>query len=75
MNAVLEHLIERVAKLPASARDEIVRSVLEIERRHSGIYALNAEERADILEALDEIARNDVASADEAAAVFDRLVK
>jgi hypothetical protein len=73
MNKVLENLIERVAVLPKAAQEEVVRSVLEIERRHTGVYELSDDERADILEALDEVARGEMASDDEAAALFKHL--
>jgi hypothetical protein len=73
MNKVLENLIERVAALPKEAQDEVVRSVIEIEQRHAGVYRLDAEERADILAALDEVARGEVAGDDEVAALFQRL--
>lgn len=73
MITVLENLVERIAKLPKSAQDEIVRKVAEVEQRHTGIYHLDEDERADILEALEEVRRGEVASADEAAAVFARL--
>jgi hypothetical protein len=73
MNKVLENLIERVAVLPKEAQEEVVRSVLEIERRHRGVYELDEEERADLLEALEEVKRGDVASDDEAAELFRRL--
>lgn len=73
MNKVLENLIERVAALPKAAQEEVVRSVIEIEQRHVGVYHLDDEERADILEALAELRRGEVASEDEAAALFKRL--
>jgi hypothetical protein len=73
MNEVLEILIDRVAALPKDAQEAIVRSVVEIEQRHTGVYALDDDERADILEALAEIERGDVASDDEAAPLFERL--
>jgi hypothetical protein len=75
MTDVLEHLIERVAKLPQAAQDEIVRSVLEIESRHTGVYRLDDDERADILAALAEVDLGDVASDADAQAIFDRLTK
>ena len=53
--------------------EEVVRSVLEIEQRHTGVYQLDDEERADLLQALDEVRRGDVADDDEAAALFKRL--
>jgi hypothetical protein len=73
MNKVLENLIERVAVLPKAAQEEVVRSVLEIEQRHTGVYRLDDVERADLLEALEEVKRGEVASDDEAAQLFRRL--
>lgn len=73
MNKVLENLIERVAALPKEAQEEVVRSVVEIEQRHQGIYQLDEDEQADILEALEEMKRGDVATDDEADALFKRL--
>lgn len=73
MIKVLENLVDRMAKLPKTAQDEIVRKVAEIEQRHTGLYKLDDDERADILAALDEVRRGEVAGDDEAAAVFARL--
>jgi hypothetical protein len=73
MIKVLENLIDRMAQLPRAAQEEIVRTVVQLEQRHGGVYELTDEERADILEALDEVKRGEVASDDEAAAVFKRL--
>ena len=73
MTKVLEDLIERVAALPKEAQEEVVRSVVEIEQRHTGVYVLDDEERADILAALEEVKQGVVASDDEAAAAFKRL--
>jgi len=73
MIKVLENLIDRVAALPKAAQEEVVRSVVEIEQRHTGIYRLDDDERADILAALEEVKRGEVATDDEAAAVFKRL--
>ena len=73
MNKILENLIERVAVLPKEAQEEIVRSVLEIEQRHTGLYELDDEERVDLQQALEDVKRGDVADDDEAAALFKRL--
>ena len=73
MNKVLENLIDRVAALTREAQEEAVRSLVEIEERHTGVYTLDDDERADILEALEEVKRGEVASDDEAAALFKRL--
>jgi hypothetical protein len=73
MIKVLENLIDRVAALPKEAQEEFVRSVVAIEQRHAGVYELDDEERTDILSALEEVRRGEVATDDEAAAVFRRL--
>jgi hypothetical protein len=73
MIKVLENLIDRVAQLPKAAQEEIVRAVVEIEQRHGGVYKLTDEEQADILEALEEVKRGEVAADEEAAAVIKRL--
>jgi hypothetical protein len=73
MIKVLENLIDRVAALPKEAQEEFVRSVVAIEQRHAGVYELDDEERTDILNALEEVRRGEVATDDEAAAVFRRL--
>jgi hypothetical protein len=51
---------------PASNAPEL------IEQRHTGAHRLDDDERADILMALEEIERGEVATVDEAAAVFRR---
>ncbi len=71
--AVLENLLDRMAKLPRAAQDEILRKVAEVEQRHAGVYRLDDEERADILEALAEVRRGEVASPEEVARVLARL--
>lgn len=73
MTKVLEDLIERVAALPKEAQEEVVRSVIEIEQRHTGVYELDDEERADILAALEEVKLGIVAADSDAAALFSRL--
>lgn len=73
MNKVLENLIDRVAALPKEAQEEAVRSLVDIEERHTGVYTFGDEERAAILEALEEVKRGEIASDDEAAALFKRL--
>ena len=72
MNKVLENLIDRVAALPKEAHEEVVRSLVEIEQRHTGVYTLDDDERADILRGArgSEAWRSCVD--DEAAALFKR---
>jgi hypothetical protein len=42
----LEILLEHVATWPEEAQEELVQSMVDIEKKHLGIYHLNDEERA-----------------------------
>jgi predicted transcriptional regulator len=66
-------LLERAETWPQEAQEELIRSALEIEHKHAGIYPLDEEERADIREGLAEIERGEVASDEEVQATFDDL--
>ena len=66
-------LLERVETWSQEAQEELIRSAVAIERKHGGVYRLDDEERADILEGLAEIERGEVASDEEVKAVFDSL--
>ena len=65
-------LIEQIAEWPAEAQAEFVDMVAEIGARHLGVYYLDSEERADIQEALAEIARGEIASEREIEAILQR---
>ena len=45
-------LLERAETWSQEAQEELVRTAIEIERKHAGIYHLDEEERADIARAL-----------------------
>jgi hypothetical protein len=66
-------LLERAETWSQEAQEELVRSAFAIERKHSGVYRLDDEERADIREGLAEIERGEVASDDDVRATFDDL--
>jgi predicted transcriptional regulator len=66
-------LLERAQTWSQEAQEELVRTALEIERRHAGIYQLDDDELADISEGLAEIDRGEVASEEEVRATFDDL--
>jgi predicted transcriptional regulator len=66
-------LLERAETWPREAQDELIRSALEIERKHGGVYELDDEELADIEEGLAEIERGEFASEEEVKATFGRL--
>jgi len=66
-------LLERAETWSQEAQEELVQSVLAIERKHVGVYRLDDEERADIREGLAEIERGEVAADEEVRATFDEL--
>jgi predicted transcriptional regulator len=66
-------LLERAEMWSQEAQDELVRTAIEIERKHAGVYHLDDEERTDIREGLAEIERGEVASEEEVEAMFHEL--
>jgi predicted transcriptional regulator len=66
-------LLERAGTWSQEAQDELIRSALEIERKHGGVYELDDGELADIREGLAELERGELASDEEVKATFDAL--
>jgi predicted transcriptional regulator len=69
---LVETLLERVADWPDDALAELVRSIVEIETKHLGVYKVSLEERAAIERSLEEMRQGKFASDEEVAAVFNR---
>jgi predicted transcriptional regulator len=72
MNDIVETLLERVADWPQETQAELVKSIVDIETRHFGVYKFSDEERAAIEQALEEMRQGKFANDDEVAAVFNR---
>ena len=68
----LEILLEHVATWPDEAQEELVQSMVDIEKKHIGIYHLNDEERAAVRRGLREMREGKLASDDEVARAFAR---
>jgi hypothetical protein len=68
----LEMLIERVATWPPEAQDELMRSLINIEEKHVGLYRLDAEEQAAIESAIAQADRLEFASDVEMAELWRR---
>jgi hypothetical protein len=68
----IESVLERVLTWPQPRQEDAAQILLAMEAEEVGPYRLSAEERAEIEAALAEIARDEVASDAEVAAVFDR---
>jgi hypothetical protein len=73
MNKVVETLLERVVDWPEEAQAELVKSIVDIETRHFGVYKLSDEERAAIKEALAEAERGKFVPDEVVAAFFKRI--
>jgi hypothetical protein len=72
MNKVVEALLERVADWPEEAQAELVRSIVDIETKHLGVYKLSPEERAAIERGLEEVRQGKFASDEDVEAMFKR---
>jgi predicted transcriptional regulator len=68
----LEILLERVSTWPEEAQDEFVKSVVDIESKHLGVYRLSDEERDAVRRGLADMREGRLASDAEVAAVFNR---
>ena len=66
-------LLERAEAWPQEAQEELVRSALDIEKKHAGVYRLDDEERADIRDGLAEIEQGEVAPQKNVRKTFDDL--
>jgi hypothetical protein len=72
MNKLVETLLERVADWPQEAQAEVVKSIVDIEAKHFGIYKFSPEEREAIEQALEEMRQGKFATDEDVAAVFNR---
>ncbi len=70
MNAEVRHVLSRVEHWPEDDQDELVQLALEIEARRHGVYHATPEELRAIDEALEAVARGEIASDEEVEAVF-----
>lgn len=71
----IDAILARVRTWPPSRRDDAVRVLLAMEAADTAAYLLSDDERSDLEAALDEVARGEVASETETAAVLDRLLR
>ncbi len=73
MNKVVETLLERVADWPEEAQAELVKSIVDIETKHFGVYKLSPEEREVIHEAQAQAERGEFVPDEVVAAFFKRV--
>jgi len=72
MNAKLKDIIERVETWPQEAQEEVLESLLAIERELAEPYELTDEDRAAIDRSLDDLRHGRLATDEQVAAVFNR---
>jgi hypothetical protein len=72
MNKKLESMLELVSTWPEEAQEELMKSIAEIDSRHSGVYRLSDDEKAAIERALAAVDRGEIATDEEMAALFKR---
>jgi hypothetical protein len=70
MTPKLKNLLERAETWPEAAQDDLVRSMIEIETRYTGIYRLSDDERASVEKGLADMRAGRFATDEEVAAVF-----
>ena len=69
----IDSILERVRTWPEARQEDAALLLLAMEGQDTNLYRLSEEERADIDQALEEVARGEVASDEEVAAVFNRF--
>jgi hypothetical protein len=70
MDNTLLDLLERAETWPKEAHAELLRVAVEIEKEHTGVYVLNADQRKAIAVGLKDIAENRFANPADVEAVF-----
>ncbi|PJG55869.1 hypothetical protein CVM73_06890 [Bradyrhizobium forestalis] len=70
MTRLLDEAFSKVSTLPASEQDDLARTLLELAGVNQPPLQLTAAEEADLAEAEAEIARGELATADEVRAMW-----
>ena len=68
----IDAVLRRVRSWPTARQEDAIQVLLAMEAEASSVYELSDDERSDLEAALEEVARGDVASDEEVAAVFAR---
>jgi hypothetical protein len=70
MNAILKDMLSRAANWSEEDQEELAQVALEIEARRHGVYQATPDELKAIDEALEAVARGEIATDEEVEAVF-----
>jgi hypothetical protein len=72
MNKISEIILDRIADWPEDAQQEVMQSIVDIEKKHFGVYRLSEDERAAVLRGLEEMRERKFATDEQVEAVFNR---
>ncbi|HEU5018526.1 MAG TPA: hypothetical protein VFT69_11220 [Pseudolabrys sp.] len=72
MSKIAESILDRIADWPEEVQAEVVQSIVDIEKKHFGVYHLSEQERAAVRRGLEEMRQGKFASDEEVEAVFNR---
>jgi hypothetical protein len=73
MSSAAKQILEQVASWPEEDQEELAELAREIQARGSGVYAVSADERRAIEEALDELNRGERVSENDILAFWRRV--
>jgi hypothetical protein len=68
----IDAVLARVHSWPPARQEDAARVLLAMEAQNSSVYVLSEDEKADLDAALEEVARGEIATDAEVAAVFSR---
>ena len=74
MSPKAKEILRQVESWPEEDQEELAEFAREIAARRTGVYHASEDELAAIDEALAQVARGDMASADEVEAVFAKFI-
>jgi predicted transcriptional regulator len=72
MNKIAESILDRIADWPEEVQAEVMQSIVDIEKKHFGVYRLNDDERAAVRRGLEEMRQGKFATDAQVEAVFNR---
>jgi predicted transcriptional regulator len=72
MNKIVETILDRIADWPEEAQVELIQSMVDIEKKHLGVYRLSDDERAAVREGLAQADRGEFVPDDVVAAYFKK---
>lgn len=70
MGKIEDAILDRIDAWPEEAKAELMQSIVEIEKKHFGVYRLTDDERAAVRRGLEEARQRKFATEDRIAEIF-----